>query len=387
MEWRFAQVSDAQLGAKVSRLDPDVASALREGSREAVSACFRIAREQQCEAVLIPGDLYMLRGVDPPSQLRFVYERAADYPALRFFIAPGNADAYGGNCPYAYVAPPSNVRVFTEAEWQTVELEHVTITGRAFRVGEGVPALDWSTVPPPDPAKLTVLLARGTLAGTDDGRSARRPDALIEVEPLLACGYSYVALGGMHARIELRREGERAAAAAYASTPQCLGFDARGPGGFLTGTLRSGGAELAFHRTARYEWKTHRLSLPLPYVEQYAAKLDTVLESLPRDHRRTDLLRLAFAGEAHENLKQELDRRLAAMHDAVLLLEVDAGDLAYFSGPNPAALPADSLLGKYLQRCAAEAAQAGADPQVYELARRLGWLLFTGRGLPAEIQQ
>ena len=122
MEWRFAQLSDVQLGAKLSRLDPDVASALREGSREALSACLRIAREQQCEAVLIPGDLYMLRGVDPPSQLRFVYERAADYPAMRFFIAPGNSDAFGGRCPYAYVAPPSNVHLFIAPEWQTVEL-------------------------------------------------------------------------------------------------------------------------------------------------------------------------------------------------------------------------------------------------------------------------
>jgi len=48
-------------------------------------------------------------------------------------------------------------------------------------------------------------------------------------------------------------------------------------------------------------------------------------------------------------------------------------------------LPEDSLLSQYFSRCAAEAAQSKLDPAIYELARRVGWLLFTGQGLPAEI--
>ena len=156
---------------------------------------------------------------------------------------------------------------------------------------------------------------------------------------------------------------------------------------FIIDTYARDSAELSFHRTARHEWRTAELAFPPPYAGQYAAKLKAVLEGLPESLRRTDLLRLRLSGEAHQDVKAELERRCAAIEGSILKLETDASHMECFSGANPADLPPDSLLGQYLQRCAVEAAQAGAEPEIYELARRFGWLLFSGKGLPTEIQQ
>ncbi|MBN2082243.1 hypothetical protein JW859_08550 [bacterium] len=393
MEWRFAQISDVRLGIKLSRLDGDVASTIRDASRQALCDAIRIAHEQQCEAVLIPGDLYTLKGIDPAGQLRFAYERMADYPTLMFIIAPGNTDAFGGNCPYVYLKPPSNVRIFMESEWQSIELDRVTITGRAHQVSEGPLRNPLQDLPRPNPDKLSVLMLRGRLAGADDGRFARNPSENsnnngreINVERLLATGYTYIALGGMHAKIELQRSNGKAAAA-YASTPQIADWEARGPGGFLTGMLTREGADLQFHHTAKYRWMQRDVVLPPPYIEQYQARLAEALESMGEDLAPDFLYKLKVSGELHRDLNSQLERTIEELRSQVFFLDEDILEVLLFDGVNPAQLPADSLLTAYLQRCSAEASQSGSDHEVYELARRLGWLLFTGKGLPVEISE
>jgi hypothetical protein len=386
MEWRFAQISDLRLGVKLTWLDGDIASSVRDASRQALVDAFRIAQEHNCEAVLMPGDLYSLKGIDPAGQLRFVYERAADYPSMQFLIAPGNSDAFGGNCPYVYLKPPSNVHLFTEPQWQTYQLPNVAVTARAAHIGEGDPPMVWEGLPRPHPDKLSVLMLRGRLVGAEDGRPHRNQTTQIDVERLLGAGYNYTALGGLHAKIELQRQNGKAAAA-YASTPQCLEWEARGPGGFYTGVLTREGAELTFHRTARLNWVLRDILLPPPYADQYQAKLDSSLQELTEGLAERDIYKFAVHGELHEDYRGLLDEHLSKIHDIVFHDEADNSGVKYFSGLNPAKLPSDSLLASYFQRCAAEAAQSGSEPEVYELARRFGWLLFTGKGLPAEISQ
>jgi len=333
---------------------------------------------------LIPGDLYTMKGIDPAGQLRFVYERAADYPSMQFIIAPGNSDAFGGNGPYVYLKPPANVRLFTEPDWQMHELPQVRITARAHQVGEGSAPLAWDRLPRPSTDKLSVLMARGRLGGVDDGRPERGSDTIIDPAKLQDAGYNYAALGGMHARIELPGAAGKACAA-YTGAPQCLDWDSRGPGGFFTGVLSREGAELTYHPMARFHWKARDIKLPPPYADRYQLQLDSTLKTLAMELSGNDLYRLTLGGELHQTQRELLEEHLRQLREMVFHFEADTSSVSYFSGLNPAHLPADSLLSSYLQRCSAEAAQAGSDPEVYELARRLGWLLFTGKGLPAEL--
>jgi len=385
MQWRFAQLSDVRLGARLSQLDADLASALRDASRQALRDGFKLAQDQGCAGVLIPGDLFVVKGIDPQGQLRFVYDCMADFPGLHFFVLPGHSDALAENGPYIYVKPPSNAHLFISPEWTTIDLEEVTITARAHTIGEGQRPLAWEELPRPNPDKLSVLLLRGALTGAEDGRRRQPSLAAIDPKRLLGCRYDYAALGGLHARIELRRDNDRAAAA-YAGPPQCLDWETRGPGGILTGTLGRAGAELEFHPLARHRFQQREVALPPPYAESYRAQLEAVLDSIDSELGAADVCRLAISGELHEGARQQLEQRVTAAQERSFHCETDTSRVEYFSGQDPAELPHDSLLASYLQRCAAEI-QPGTDPEVVALARRLGWLLFTNKGLPAEITE
>lgn len=384
MEWRFAQVSDLRLGAMLTNFDGDVASALRTSSRDALGECLSIAQSEYSSTVLVVGDLFVLKGLDPAVQLRFIYARMADFPGLEFIITPGNSDAFESTEPYSFVPPPSNVKLIHSSEWTTIDLPLATVTGRALCIGEST-ELDVSTLPTPDPSKPAVLMARGVVKGADDGIARRNP-VRIDVDRILDVGYSYIALGGLFAQIELRGEQGRAIAA-YAGTPQSLTWGTRGPSGFLTGSLDKDGAEIKFHHTERSHWKERQIDLPLPYEESYASKLRAALHGISDGLGENDLVKLTLTGELHQSQREELEQLLAAASDSAEYFEANSEALRYFSGLNPADMPQDSLFANFLQRCSAQAAHAGTDQEAYDLARRLGWLLFTGKGLPSEITE
>jgi DNA repair exonuclease SbcCD nuclease subunit len=395
MAWRFAQLSDVHLGNRLPGLEQWLANTLRVASREAVARCFLSAAEQHCQAVLIPGDLFDLRGVDPEGCLGFVYQQAARYPHLRFIIAPGNADAYAVGTPYATQRPPENVTVFTRPDWQAIELDGVQIVGRAIHAGEGLLALDRDSMPRPDPEYLSVLMLHASLEGGGDGRQiagkngggkGRLQIMPMSLEDLLRLGYSYVALGHYHAKLEINDR--ELARAAYAGPPQCLDWDELGPGGYLLGDLEQGGAKLDFVPSSRHTWKQRRIELPPPYADSYRAKLTSALAQITADTDPGDLLSLTIAGALHESAKPVLEKALDSATGKVLYCaEPDLGGLSWFSGVDPVNLPPDSLLTAYFSRCAAEVAQSKLDPAIYEMARRIGWLLFTGQGLPAELTE
>lgn len=395
MAWRFAQISDAHTGARLANLEPWLANTLRVATREAVAGCFMKAAAEGCQAVVIPGDIFELRGLDAEESLGFVYQHAARYEQVRFIIAPGNADAYGTGSPYLTLKPPKNVTVFTSPDWESVEVDGVLVTGRAIQVGEGLPMLELGTLPEPDLGQRSILLLHATLEGMDDGRPTydkvgsgrgRLPVCPISQAELRRIGYSYTALGHLHSRLEIKRGGT--AVAAYAGTPQCLDWDETGPGGYFIGELRDDGARLEFQPSARHAWKRRQVRLPEMYAESYRQKLDEALAALVADLAQGDILELQVAGDIHEDSRTELYQALVfAAKQVLYCAEPQLGGVRFLSGLNPLALPPESLLAGYLARCAAEAAQSKLDPAIYMLARRIGWLLFTGQGLPAEIAE
>jgi DNA repair exonuclease SbcCD nuclease subunit len=384
MAWRFAQFSDAHLGAKLPGLPEETQQVLRAASRDGILTALRLAREADCRVLLIPGDLFDLRGQDPNGQLVWFYEQAADYPNLQVIISPGNADAFSVNCPYSVVRPPGNVYVFVNRDWESIEFDGVQITSRAIYSGEGAVQLDWRGLPAPEPGRLSILMLHATLAGAEDGRERKLPLLQVTTNELLEAHYTYVALGHLHAKMELQRRGGRAVAA-YGGPVHVLGFDETGPGGVLIGALHPDGAELAFHNIDQYRWEQRQIELPPIYAESYRERLDAALAAIAAGLESNHLLQLTVSGEIADCRRQELLHVLEQVQAVVFHSDINLQRLRTSPGTDQLELPADSLLAEFLRRCSAEAAQAGSDRNVYELARRFGWQLFTGQGLPTEI--
>ena len=387
MPWRFAQIADVHLNARLPGINFQLARAIRRTIHEVFSECLRMAAQEGCRVVLLPGDLYELKADGAREALQFFFEEAAKYPQMQFIVSPGNEDAYNDTCPYAYLQAPDNVFIFTEQDWQAIEVEDVMVIGRAYQVGRGVPAMDWANLPPSSSSEYSVLMIHGKLSGVDLEYKQAFDGTVIDPDKLLRTGYSYTALGHLHASAELQN-GRGGIAAAYCGPPQRVDWDGRSPGGFLIGDFTPGGVELKYIQTARLFWETRVIKLPQLYQAEYEAKLMAALQRVNDDLHTALLYQPIVQGPLPVKREPELKQRLSKAHDEVFYFEEpNLSGMKLTEEPEPNELPKESLLSLFLQRCAAEEAQSNIDAKTYALVRRLGWQLLMGQGLPAEITE
>ena len=388
MGWKFAQMSDCHLGRRLTDVDKSLADAIATAVRNSMDAGFRLAHEKGCQALLIPGNVFDVKGHSPDEQLQFFYQLVKSYPAMDVIVTPGNSDAYGGNNPYCFSRVPVNLHLFTKKQWEVLDIKGVSVTGRAFLMGEGIPRMSWAEVPRPPRDRPSLLMLHGTLEGVDDGLEHSRPINPILQEDLYKSEYNYIALGHMMVQAELKHLNSDKALAAYSGPPQCFSWDEAGPGGMLIGELDRYGCDLEFHRIAGINWIQRTVSFPEPYVDGYESQLRRAMESLDIQLRPQDMLRLRLRGEIPVSMKPQLENRLDAIKNSVeRLVEPDVSELSFFSGIDPLNLPKDSLLFAFLERCADLERAGRKDMNVVRLVRRLGWQLFTGQGMPLEISE
>jgi DNA repair exonuclease SbcCD nuclease subunit len=139
---RFIQVSDLHLGRPFGWLAPERRAERRSDQRRALDRVVREAIERGAHAILIPGDLFDVEGVDADT-MAFALNvfNVAGCPPV--FIAPGNHDPWSDTShtwsPRLLKARgwawPEHVHVFTSAAWQAVRLpglSAVRVWGRCF---------------------------------------------------------------------------------------------------------------------------------------------------------------------------------------------------------------------------------------------------------------
>jgi hypothetical protein len=387
MPWRFAQIADVHLNARLPGVNYQLARSIRRTIHEVFSECLKVAGAEGCRVVLVPGDLYELKADGAREALQFFYEEAAKYPQMTFIVTPGNEDAYNDTCPYSYLKHPDNVYIFTEPGWQAIEVDDVLVTGRAYLVGGGVPPMDWASLPPAASNAQSVLMIHGKLAGVDLDYQQTYEGTVIDPDKLLRTGYSYTALGHLHTCAELQN-GRGGIAAAYSGPPQRVDWEGRSPGGFLIGDFTPAGVNLKYVRTAKLFWEQRLIDLPQLYTAEYETLLHHALCKVNEELHTALLYRPVVRGPLPAKREPELKQRLSQAHDNVFFFDdPDLSGMRITDEPEPADLPKESLLAQFLLRCAAEEAQGHGDPETYALVRRFGWQLLLGQGLPAEITE
>ncbi len=388
MGWKFAQLSDCHLGRRLSDIDKSLAEAIGSAVRTSLQAGFQLAHEKGCGVLLVPGNVFDVKGHSPDEQLQFFYQLVKSYPAMDVVVTPGNSDAYGGNNPYCFSRLPVNLHLFTSRQWEVLDIKGVSITGRAFLMGEGIPRMNWSEIPSPPRDRPSILLLHGTLEGVNDGLEHARSINPILQEDLYKCEFSFIALGHMMVQAELKHLNSDKALAAYSGPPQCFNWDEAGPGGVLIGELDRYGADLEFHRVASINWVRKTVSFPEPFIDGYESRLKKAISELEIQLKPHDMLHLSLHGEIPVSMKPQLENRLDAIKKSVVrLVEPDVSAMSFFSGIDPLNLPKDSLLYSFLNRCADLERDGRKDAEVVRLVRRLGWQLFTGQGMPLEITE
>lgn len=356
---KFLQISDTHLGAKLTGLPEDVADKLRQATRDVTAQAFAEVQARGLDMVLMPGDLFEASGIDPASQLRFIYQLAESVAPVPVVIAPGNHDPYGDSSPYLTESAPGNVVLFTQPGFTTLSTPVGQISGRAYQEGEGYQSLNWAELPSPPP-EPRLLVLHASILHAADGRHTKAVVPTTQ-KALQDCGYAYCAVGHYH-NFHKYTHNNALAFAAYSGCPQGLGWDEPGAKGYVIGRLDAGGAELEFVPAARHVFSQHKIDLPPEFVGDCLARAGDLLNTAASSAGDQGLLQLALRGRWPAAKRDGLEALVEQVSGKVLHMR--AADLSGITFAPELVAPGESeLLDAFLQAC-----QQGADAGVEDPA-------------------
>jgi DNA repair exonuclease SbcCD nuclease subunit len=230
---RLLLFADLHLDAPFAWASPEAARLRRRNRRETLTRILALAEAEQVDAVFSAGDLFEHDRVSPDT-MEFVRASFArtDRPV---FLAPGNHDWFSERSPYALVDWPSNVRLFTEARLQPIELaDGLTLWGAAHRAPANTDG--FFTDFRPDRGGVHLALAhaseRGALGWQEMGK---QPHAPFDASEIQATGIAHAFLGHYH----LPRD---AARYTYPGNPDPLEFGEEGERGAVLVTVAPDGS-------------------------------------------------------------------------------------------------------------------------------------------------
>lgn len=217
---KLLHAADFHLDSPLTGLPPDKSALRRRELRDIPARLAALAREEEVDLVLLPGDLLDGDRVYPET-VRSLAQALGDM-AVPVFIAPGNHDWFHEKSPYAGDFWPDNVHIFTAPEPQGVELPQLNcvVYGCAFTAPhrEDDPLAGFTA---PDDGRLHLLCLHGEV-GTAGSYAPIAPGSLER------SGAVYAALGHVHAAGN-GRAGKTLWA--YPGCPEGRGFDELGPKG------------------------------------------------------------------------------------------------------------------------------------------------------------
>lgn len=274
---RFLHAADLHLDAAFRGLSPAEASARRQEQREQLGQIVALANAEQCELLLLAGDLFDSDNAYPDT-LEALHDALAAFRG-EIFISPGNHDCLRRGSAYLTARWPENVHIFRTDAITCVELPELgcRVYGAGFAAMDQPPLLEGFRAE--EDSLISLMVVHG------DCENAASPYNPITKEQIAASGLDYLALGHIHAHGELRQGGTLCA---WPGCPMGRGFDETGEKGVLVGSVDKGNCETRFVPLAgrRYE----ELS-----VAAGDDPLAAITAALPQDTSR-DIFRITLTG-------------------------------------------------------------------------------------------
>jgi DNA repair exonuclease SbcCD nuclease subunit len=292
--------ADLHLDSPFSGLAPDQAAKRRGEQRLLLDDLTALAKQEQADVVLLPGDLFDSAHVYPQT-LRALARCLGEMPCP-VFIAPGNHDPLTDTSPYTTMEWPENVHIFQgNVDKYPLPNRNCVVYGWGFPQSRvhASPLEGFLVNEGRDTVKLMCL--HGDV-------SPNSPYCPIDPGQIAASGLTYLALGHIHSHSGLQRSGSTWYA--YPGCPQGRGFDETGEKGVLVVKAEPGSVTARFVPLCRrrYEILTVDVTGKDP--------LHAVLAALPPDtapHAYRILLTGECAGVDVHALTAALEPRFAAL--------------------------------------------------------------------------
>jgi len=278
--FKFIHAADIHLDSPRAGLDvdPDApAIEIRRAPRRSLENVVQLAEDEEADFVLIAGDLYDGDWKDFRTGLFFIEQMARlKESGIPVFVVAGNHDA--ANRMTKTLQLPDNVRMFSEKQPETVQLEDlgVAIHGQSF----GKPAVtdDLSTQ---YPTRVPGLFNIGLLhtCATKSGEHERY--APCTIEGLRLKQYNYWGLGHIHKREILHDDPH----IAFSGNIQGRHIRETGPKGCFLVTVDDGdGMSVEFRATDVFRWERCRVDAneaedPYEVIERVSHHLRELADS------------------------------------------------------------------------------------------------------------
>ncbi len=317
---RIIHTSDIHLDTSFS--GAGIPSCLGDRKREAIRGTFRRiledARASAVDVVLIAGDLYEHDRVTPDT-IEFLKQQFESLGDIRVFISPGNHDPFAQGSPYREEKWPSNVHIFREETFRTVELADrgVRVAGFAFthsRIEEHpflkLPAL-------PDDLVNVVVSHASDVSRVPSGKVLHGP---FTIEEIAGKNVRYCALGHYHQQRVVPNDIDTAQVW-YSGIPEGRGWDEEGPCSYLLVEIDGDRVNIEPRPCDKYRFRT--LTIDCEGATTREQILDAIMQHKGCSFDAATILRVRLEGTVDAKLDlsfPEMEERLAgeALHVALL---------------------------------------------------------------------
>ncbi len=273
---KILHCADLHLGSLFGGVSGDTAQVLTQRQRELPSLLARLCRQENCDMVLLSGDLFDGQVTESVLKDTVRWLERMEVPVC---IAPGNHDYIAPDSPYERTAWPSNVHIFKRSQMESVSVPRLDI--RVW--GAGFSSMDCSGLLEGFRASGKEKYQVGVLHG--DPTSAQSPCCPVTRGQVRDSGLHYLALGHIH------KAGRFTAGNTLCAWPGCpmgRGFDETGVKGAFVVTLSEGEPELRFFDLGQGRFEDIEVNIG-------EDPLEDILGALPGDTRE-DVYRITLTG-------------------------------------------------------------------------------------------
>lgn len=372
---RFLHTSDVHLDTSFSA--SGFPSRLGVRKREAIRGTFRRmleeARQAGIEAVLIAGDLFEHDRVTPDT-VEFLRQQFENLGHIRVFIAPGNHDPYLHGSPYHDNTWPSNVHIFREEEFRSVELGDtgLRVTGFGFNHSQLAEHLFQKLERQPQEGVNVVLAHASDVGRTPEGKAQYGP---FSVEEIAGKRIQYCALGHYHQQHQVANPIDETQIW-YCGIPEGRGWDEEGTCGYLIGEVHDGEIRIESRCSSQYPLKT--MTIQCDGFSTREQIVDAIIQQRGTAFDNKTILRVRLTGSIDPRLDlstQDMSERLAEE-----ALHISWEDRTESALDFEATAEEKTLRGRFVRTLNERIARAGEEERpVLERARLYGLQALLGR--------
>ena len=313
---KFLHTADWQLGMARHYLDNDAQARFSGARLDVIEQMAQLATNEQCEFVVVCGDVFESNHVQRQVLVR-AFERMAAFPHLGFYLLPGNHDPLDASS--IYTSPtftgrcPENVKVLTGSEpvqaAPGVELipapwpnKHPTTD----LVDAACETLDQTN-------SLRIVVGHGAIDSMSPDPNDPRVIGLQRLEERIQAGLiHYVALGDRHSTTDVGSTGR----VYYSGAPEPTDYDEIEPGNVLIVDLAADNLDVVARHLGTWRFLSREWHLTsgadIDALEAWLAGLEV---------KDRTIVKVAMVGQLSVAQKARLDELLEHHSDLLAAIE------------------------------------------------------------------